>query len=185
MKTTIVNTGNIKLSRKVVISDPCYDRSVWCMATDVDVKPDSYATYIFKKDEKEWGIRVAAIMAIHADYSGSLQNDWEPCDYSIGVDSGQCGIFDDAVYPANESTSGEYGDEDSFYGECCKLTLSDEQGGILKSRNGIVSSSGYGDGSYGLLCQYHEGERIALMVDFDLAKNSTIMKALMDSQRQP
>lgn len=151
MKTSIVNAGHIKLSGKVVVSDPCYDRSVWCMATDIAVKPGLYTTYIFRKDEKEWGVRVAAIMAIHTDYSGSLKKDWEPYECCIGVDSGQCGIFDDAVYPATESSGGEYGDEDSFYGECCKLTLSEEQGGILKFRNGIVSSSGYGDGSYALL----------------------------------
>ena len=180
-KNPIINTGSIELSGKVVVSDPCYARSVWCMSTGIDVKPGEYATYIFKKDEKKFGIRVAGIMAVHTDYIDSIKETWEPYD-SVGVDSGQCGIFDDTVYPSDEKSGGEYDDENSFYGECCKLTLSDDQGGILESRNGVVSSSGYGDGSYELLCQYDEGGRVALMVDFALEKNITIMRALLNSQ---
>ena len=182
-KTSIIRTGNIELSDKVVVSDPCYDRSVWCMETDIAVNPGTYATYIFKKDEKRFGVRVAAIIAVHMDYTESINKDWEPYDCCVGVDSGQCGIFDDAVYPANEESGGNYDDEESFYGECCKLTLSNDQGGILKSHKGVVSSSGYGDGSYKLLCQYHEGERVALMIDFDLEKTSTIMSVLMNDYR--
>ena len=185
MKTSISSAGYIELSGKVVVSDPCYDRGVWCMATDIAVKPGKYATYIAKKNEKRFGIRVAVVMAVHLDYVNSIKNEWEPYGVCVGVDSGQCGIFDDTVYPATKESGGEYDDENSFYGECCKLTLSDSQGGILKSRNGVVSSSGYGDGSYELLCQRHEGECVALMVDFDLEKYSTIMRELVKSQRNP
>jgi len=153
------------------------------MATDVDVKPGIYAAFIAKKDEKEFGARVAAVMAIHTDHLDSIKETWEPYGCSVGVDSGQCGIFDDTIYPVDVESNGEYGDENTFYGECCKLTLGDNQGGILKTGNGVVSSSGYGDGSYEVFCQYHDGERIALMVDFDLAKNISIMRALIKSQR--
>ena len=184
MKNQIKNAGSIELSGKVIISDPCYDRSVWCMATDVAVKPGKYVIYIAMKDEKEFGMRVAALMAVHTDHIQSIKKDWEPYGCCVGVDSGQCGIFDDTVYPADEKSGGEYDDENSFYGECCKLTLGDDQSGILGSGKGVVSSSGYGDGSYELLCQYHEGERVALMVDYALEKNSTIMRELIDSQNR-
>jgi hypothetical protein len=183
MKHSVINPGYIELSGKVVASDPCYDRNVWCMATGITVKPGSYATYIIKKDEKKYGVRVAAILAVHADYVTSLKPDWEPYGCFLGVDSGQCGLFDDAVYPLTEDAGGKYDDEDSFYGECCKLTLGAGQGGILKTRNGIVSLSGYGDGAYELLCQNHGGECIALMIDFDLEKHSKIMRGILKSQR--
>jgi hypothetical protein len=177
-----MESGIIELSGKAVVSDPCYGRDVWCMATGIDVKPGEYTTYIVKKSNKEFGDRVAVIMAVHRDYADSLKEKWETFD-NVGVDSGQCGIFDDTIYPALEEEGGRYDDESSFYGECCKLTLGDNQGGILRSNKGVVSSSGYGDGSYELLCQYHEGERVALMVDFALEKNITVMRTLIKSQR--
>jgi hypothetical protein len=152
------------------------------MVTDVAVKPGRYVIYIAMKNEKEFGMRVAVLVAVHEDYIASMNMDWEPYDGCVGVDSGQCGIFDDTVYPTDEKSGGEYDDENSFYGECCKLTLGDDQGGILKSGNGVVSISGYGDGSYKLLCQYHEGERVALMVDYALEKNITIMREIINSQ---
>ena len=183
MKKSLIDVGYIDLSGKAVVSDPCYDRNVWCMLTGIDVKPGQYATYIVKKDEKKFGIRVAAIMAVHTDYVDSIKTDWEPYDGCVGVDSGQCGIFDDTLYPVDEKSGGEYDDEHSFYGECCKLTLGENQGGVLITNKGVVSSSGYGDGSYDLLCQYHEGERVALMVDFALERNIEIMRKLISSQR--
>lgn len=182
MLANIINAGCIELSEKVIVSDPCYDRSVWCMATDVAVKPGKYVVYIAKKDEKEFGTRVAVIMAVHEDYIKEIKEDWETYDCCIGVDSGQCGIFDDDIYPKDEKSGGEYDDENSFYGECCKLTLGDSHFGLLRNGNGVVSSSGYGDGSYELFCQYYDGERIALMVDFNLDKNITIMKEIINSQ---
>ena len=104
MKTFIINAGCIELSGKVIVSDPCYDRTVWCMAADVAVKSGKYAVYIAKKDEKEFGTRVAAIMAVHEEYIESIKESWEPYDCCIGVDSGQCGIFDDA---GNSYSSGQ------------------------------------------------------------------------------
>ena len=37
-----------------------------------------------------------------------------------------------------------------FNDECCDITLSDRQHGIVDSERGFVSSSGFGDGSYPL-----------------------------------
>ena len=67
-----MQAGTIELSGKVVVSDPCYSRDVWCMATGIDVKPGEYKTYIVKKDGKEFGDRVAVIMAVHIDYVDSI-----------------------------------------------------------------------------------------------------------------
>jgi hypothetical protein len=178
-----INAGYIELSGKVVVTDPCYNRNVWCMVKDIAVKPGMYAAYIVKSDEQDFGVRVACIMVVHESYADLLRTEWEPLHNNVGVDSGQCGIFDDTVYPAEDDAPGSYDDESTFYGECCQLTLSDESGGVMKNRKGVVSSSGFGDGVYELLCQYHEGERVALMVDFNLENRRSVMKALVNSQK--
>jgi hypothetical protein len=100
---------------------------------------------------------------------------------NIGIDSGQCGIFDDTIYPADKKSRGKFDDKGSFYGECCQITLSKEKGGIMKNCKGLVSSSGFGDGIYDCCDQGYKGERIALMVDYGLARKSTNTRALVDS----
>jgi hypothetical protein len=182
-KISITNAGYIDLSGKVIVSDPCYDRDVWCMAKNIAVKPGEYIACIVKSDESNLGIRVACIAVLNTESVKLLQPDseWEVCSNHIGVDSGQCGIFDDTIYPMDKQSLGEHEDENTFYGECCKLTLSDAKSGILKSRRGVVSSSGFGDGVYNLLCLRRKGECVALMIDFDLAKKHTVMRALLNS----
>jgi len=95
---------------------------------------------------------------------------------NIGVDSGQCGIFDADNYPGGNST-GEYDDKNSFYGKVCELT-SNEHGeeadksipyntyGIIDGF-GVVSSTGYGDGCYTAYGIKNEnGELIAVKIVF-------------------
>jgi len=178
-ETSIINLGYINLSNKVVVSDPCYPRGTWCMFMDMAVKPGRYAAFISKKDEGVSGIRVASLIVVHTDFVKALKVDWEPYDGYLGENTGQCGIFDNAVYPAKGKPIGEYGDLESFYGECCNLTFSKDDGGILKNCDGIVSASGYGDGSYKLCCQYHDGERIALMIDYYVEDRDVVTKALL------
>lgn len=182
IEISITDVGRINLSGKVVVSDPCYKRNGWCMAKDVAVKSGEYATYFVMKDDMDWGVMVAAVIAVHVDYADSMKADWELYDCVLGVDSGQCGIFDDTIYPKHKKPRGKYGDENSFYGECGNLTLSDAQGGILKNRNGIVSSTGDGDGLYSLFCQRHKGECVALMIDYGLVDSSFIALAILNDQ---
>jgi hypothetical protein len=160
---SIIKTGAINLSRRIIISDPYYERGIWCALSDFEVMPGKYETFIIKYEN-----RAAAVIAVHSNYIETLDFDWELYVGEIGVDSGQAGIFDDSIYPEKEEYKGKYDDEDSFYGECCKLTLSDTQGGILKNEKGVVSSSGCGDGRYELFCQCRKNYRIALMIDFTL-----------------
>jgi len=177
---SIMSAGDIELSDTVIVSDPCYRRDTWCNAKDVAVKPGKYATYIVNKDEREGGISIPSLIVVHTDFVKSLKNNWEPYDCTIGIDSGLCGIFDDAAYPDYGYTTGDYDDRDSLFGECCALTPNRPYGGILRDRNGVVSSSGHCGGDSVLLCQYHAGERIALMVDFGLEQIDVIMGALIE-----
>jgi len=99
------------------------------------------------------GTRISENIAIFGDVSIEQaktilsEEKWKNTNIEVGVDSGQCGIFQDSKYP--EGDTGEWGEKDSFYGKCCELTLGNENGGVLDF--GIVSSSGYGDGSYDCL----------------------------------
>jgi len=182
-EVSVMKAGYIDLSGKVIVSDPCYDRNVLNNAHNIGVKPGKYAAYITYSSGFGFGVKVACIIAVHSEHIKLLQTgmNLELCNANIGVDSGQCGIFDDTIYPLDDEFTGEYDDENSFYGECCKITLCDKRSGVLKSRKGLVSSSGLGDGVYDLFCHYHEGERVVLLVDFGLVKRHEVMRALFNS----
>jgi len=176
VNTTSKCLGIVDFSGKVVISDPCYPRGTWCMKTDFSVKPGRYQVFAAFSDEGEFGLRVAALTFCHEDFlPQALAQEWEIADTSIGVDSGQCGIFDDAIYPQSK----DHPDFRPFYDECCELTLSDEQAGILQSGMGALSSSGYGDGGYSLSVVACDGENVALLLDYALVKMRPLMLSLL------
>jgi len=131
------------------VSDPCYERDTWSAGTIEDVKNGEWEAHI-----KTIGKRVAELSAYHTDIKPSTLKKlkWFEQDFEVGVDSGQCGLFDDKFYPEGET--GEYGDN-SFYGKCCSLTL--KNGGVGVLDFGVVSSSGYGDGAY--ICSTLEEKR--------------------------
>ncbi len=113
----------IELSDKVVVSDPCYKRDVWCMGFLDNVLPGNYIPTIKYSDEDDWGVRVKMVMV---ERIGSKKvGKWEKQKFTVGVDSGQGGIFCDTIYPLGET--GEYGDKNSFYGVCCDAFNGPEQ----------------------------------------------------------
>jgi len=172
--------GNIELSNKVVVSDSGYNRETWCMAADLAVRPGRYSASVIQSDEGEWGWRVANLLLVHEDFADVKLFDWESVSKEIGVDSGQCGIFDDSVYPQlNDETGVE-----AFYDECCAITLDDLPAGVLENGNGVVTSSGYGDGCYELFAMSIEGERVALLLDFKLLRMRDLMETICGRQRR-
>lgn len=135
--------GQFKVkSGSLRVSDPCYDKDTWCAGVIEDVKNGNWESYI-KLDETS--SRVSELLTFYSDISNATvkKDNWIEQPIEVGVDSGQCGIFDDDYYPNGKT--GEYGDMDSFYGKCCDITTSDFSG-VLEF--GTVSSSGFGDGSY-------------------------------------
>lgn len=142
-----INLGNFIVSEdKIHVSDPCYSYDIWCTETINNVLPGDYNAKMEKiSDEGYWGERVSRLIINHKDYPDINPNIF--VSDRIGVDSGQAGFFDDNYYKENQG--GEFDNYDSFYGKICRLTLSDNQGGIIDNK-GIVSSSGYGDGNYEL-----------------------------------
>ena len=175
---TVKSLGTVELTGTVVVSDPCYDRDVWCMQTGSPVKPGRYEALALYSDEEDWGNRVANLVLVHEDHRGAPPKAWKPIESTIGVDSGQCGIFDDSIYPEEKDHTGR----DTFYDECCSITLAKGNAGILRNGKGVVSSSGYGDGSYELYAKSDGEQYVALMVDYCLLKMRKVMEILAARQ---
>ena len=162
--------GTFVTSTKLLrISDPCYDKKVWCAGTLKNCEVGKWNSFLIYSDEGSWGNRVAENVAFFGDFVSTelaekflAEGNWKNSNISVGVDSGQCGIFDDSKYPDDET--GEYGDDDSFYGKCCNLTLGNTQGGVIDF--GAVSSTGYGDGSYDCLTLEKNGKIFAIRLIF-------------------
>jgi hypothetical protein len=87
----------------------------------------------------------------HFDHEAEFDSTWVGADIDVGVDSGQAGFFDLALFAqmcASEPL------KEKFYDEVCALTLGDESWGVHPV--GTVSSSGWGDGSYNCLVRRDE-----------------------------
>lgn len=141
MKTFEVTSGAL------LVTDPCYQVPTWCTGRVENAKNGTWLAGIKVTDEGSWGSRVAEFIAWHAG-SGLVGSDAidDKLDADIGVDSGQCGVFDAKQYEKMGGGRGEYDDPTSFYGAICTGTLSDEHMGSVAF--GAASSSGFGDGSY-------------------------------------
>ena len=144
------------LGNEVDITDPCYDRNVWCRMT-TECEPGEYTGYVNISDEGEWGKRVASI-AIYKDDNIKDFNSMENIG-QIGVDAGLAGFFNNKPdFPGDTwmeflmesgtfKADGEYDYSRNYY-EC---------------KYGLFSSSGYGDGGYDV---YATPERDAFMIEF-------------------
>lgn len=168
-------------SGKLVCSDPCYSIPTWCQGIVENVKNGVWGAEINLSDEGDWGKRVASLYIVNEDANAKMTGietkifEEEPLNFNAGVDSGQFGFFDFAHYRNDESAKDlkkfEFGDNydtqsgDTWYRACSDLTLGDEQWGVLP--NGVVSSSGFGDGSYDVF-GYKDayGEYVAFAVVF-------------------
>jgi flagellar hook assembly protein FlgD len=123
-----------------------------------------------KSDEGDWGNRVSSLTVTHKDYVGKQLRYQEHGD--IGVDSGQAGIFCESSYRNDdvaETIKNGNGiridsieDGDKWYEKMCRFTLSGEGFGAYES--GVVTSSGFGDGSYPLAVARDEDKNIVSMV---------------------
>lgn len=144
--------GNFEVvSGKIMVSDPCYEIGTWCQGTLKNVRAGIWKGYILVSDEGDWGHRVSELIAMCDGSDGSR---WMPeTGFQVGVDSGQAGIFDVTYYRDEsvvldvERISEEIiNPDDPWYSICCDRTLSDNSAGVIPF--GVVSSSGFGDGSY-------------------------------------
>ena len=143
-------------SGKICIVDPCYDR-VNCKQENFDVPAKNGVWEVFVKNKEG---RIAELRAWCE--IAPLIDDSE---FFVGVDSGQAGIFDSEIYPHGSST-GDYGNTNTFYGKACELTLNQPYWGIIDNR-GVVVSSGHGDGAYqAKYAKNKRGEIVGVKIKF-------------------
>jgi hypothetical protein len=164
MKNTFEITSGV-----MVCSDPCYKINTWCQGIVENVKKGTWLTEVEKIDIEN---RIAVLKIEHTNAKKTYR--LKELEFDGGVDSGQFGFFDKDFYRNDEEAKNlpkyDFGDNfdkeegDEWYRSCCKITL-EKDWGVLP--HGVVSSSGYGDGSYQVLGKKDEnGEWVALMVVF-------------------
>lgn len=171
----------IKLGKEVMVSDPCYTVGTWCQKRVDNVWPGDYRVFCLKHDTGDWGVRVSMLMAIHKDHlNGYLK--WKR-EGDIGVDSGQAGIFDMSTYRVNPDNVNKGDGDISFFGvqntpeeqwyiNICSHTLGESRWGTYK--NGVVSSSGLGDGAYDLFLARYQTKVIGFAIDFNVENDTDI-----------
>ena len=151
-----------------MVSDPCYGIGTWCQGVIENVMPGTYKCHVEYYHDNFWGTRVSAIEVINESYYFN-ELDYLEMGFEVGVDSGQAGIFDYAYYAQHHMDSNEYPHvDDDWYDRVCALTcIKNKFTGSAIDGLGLVSSSGYGDGSYYCYtADNQDGNVIAIRVEF-------------------
>jgi hypothetical protein len=181
----------IVLGTEVMVSDPCYEVPTWCQIKVKNVLSGKYVPNAVKLDCDDWGNRVAYLTAIHEDYINEDLK-WRRQPGEVGVDSGQAGIFSMDSYRNDEIVDNiGVGDGDiSFFNEfpwsemggakesgekwyqaMCSRTLGEKSWGFYT--DGVVSSSGLGDGSYDLYVARVDRKIVGFCIDFRVDPEQT------------
>jgi hypothetical protein len=167
----------ITLEENVIISDPCYSDETWVQMNLTNVLPGQFKTFCRKLDMDGWGNRVSMLLAVHGDHE--FDNLYWEQSGTIGVDSGQAGIFNRTQY-RDDNANVPLGDGDiSFFSEgffqkpgdrwytkICSYTLGQNHWGSYP--DGTVSSSGYGDGGYNVYTASVDGKVVAIAIDYEI-----------------
>lgn len=150
------------LTHKAIITDPCYNLDTWCNYIVSNVLPGPYTTTVKLTDEGDCNERVAELLAIHMEYT-RVTLDWEFVSNEIGVDSGQCGIYDLHYFMCASQSQQE---KEQFLDEVHKHTSSEKQCGEQHGF-GVTACSGYGDGCYNLyIAKNQQKEVVAMKIVF-------------------
>lgn len=146
-----VKRGTITLDTRVRVSDPCYDMGTWCAGSLENVLPGTYNCFCQNTGEG----RVAAIKVVHEKYDPEEHEPDELQDIDVGVDSGECGIYDEDYFAKNCKDKEWY---ESTFVRRDAMPLDDKA---------FISSSGYGDGSYECFAARNpEGKIVAIKILF-------------------
>lgn len=140
----------------VDITDPCYNKDVWCRMT-AEVKAGEYACYVWRNTEKgvydgrEYKDVRVGVIGIYLDGIIPPAKAMEDIG-SIGVDAGLAGFF---------MNKPDYNDNE--WDRICNLI---DKGDAWIIDEGFFSESGYGDGCYGVYANKVNGEITALEIRF-------------------
>lgn len=160
-ETALHDLGNFEVtSEKLMVSDPCYNLGTWCQGILENVRNGKWRG-LSVKGKTDWGNRVWEVRAVHSDYSVDIAMS-EKMNIDVGVDSGQAGFFDLSHFKGGQD---EYGDG-GWYDQCCDLTLG--------PAGGVVTSSGFGDGSYRCYVARDNGQIVAAKIVFVLREEEYV-----------
>lgn len=161
----VVEYGSIRLKDKVQVTDPGYDPDVWCTYT-IDMLPGEYVAYATIIDTGMLGRRVSELKIVHKDYINQ-KLEFKEISYDIGVDSGNCGFFDCEKFQAVKDAAKAVKEGiDPFTAKWWDVSDSRELGGIFEDW-GVLSHSGYGDGSYVLsTARNNDNKVVAAIINY-------------------
>lgn len=145
--------GKITFGNMVDVTDPCYDKDVWCRMNNVSIKPGKYHCIKWlstkKLDGKPYVDTRVGILGIYLD--GVIPQQKQMIEIgSIGVDSGLAGFFEHKP---------NYNDEE--WQLFCDRLRDNKNAWIIDC--GVYSSSGYGDGYYGVYACKDNNENITAL----------------------
>ena len=165
--------GRFSLGNKVMVSDPCYGTNTWCQGVLENIREGFWDAYIKTSNEGEGGMRVSELIVINLDYNSEYnelnsEDINELQEFTVGVDSGTAGIFDYDYYCKYHNENG-VDDEwyviqiiNQFFPTYAANSL---ENSVFTEFNGIVSTTGYGDGSYNCyVVRNTEGEIIGIKI---------------------
>jgi hypothetical protein len=165
--TSPLNTFGVT-SGLLRVTDPCYEADTWCAGTLEGVKDGGWYAHVgYHKDVSGWGTRVAYLHIRHSDVQShfdpeaEFDSTWENSGIHVGVDSGQAGFFIQALF---EQVCESEPVKEKFYEEVCDMTGNEQSWGVHAI--GVVSSTGYGDGSYDCLVRRVDGQIVEAMIVF-------------------
>lgn len=161
-----VYAGTIKInSEEVDVTDPCYDKDVWCR-TKVKIHPGTYECYADFADFNLWGNRCMRCYIVNnapALKEKALKGLKKSRRFkgSIGVDAGMAGFFDDKP---------DF--DDSEWSTFCDYTFAEEEKGKqtfirqFETGDGFWTTSGFGDGGYDVYTASYGDKAIGVMIEF-------------------
>lgn len=150
--------GVMDFHGSVDITDPCYNKDVWCRMNNVKISEGEYACYVWRHTDKgkyedgtPYSYLLVGAIGIYRNGDIPRQKDMEEIG-SIGVDAGLAGFFHNKP---------DYSDEE--WGRFCDRV---RNGDAWLIEDGFYSSSGYGDGCYGVYAYKQDGAITALELRF-------------------
>lgn len=154
----------IKLNNTVVVSDPCYELNSCGQGVLKGVLLGFYNCEAKMVNDQFWGTRVASLEVCHECYA---HPNYQLAPFTVGVDSGQAGVFDYEYYEKyHVNTLENMTTNDQWYDDVCDITLAPQPYGTTEDK-GFVSSSGFGDGVYPCyIAKNNNGEIIAIRIVF-------------------
>lgn len=138
------------------ITDPCYDKDVWCRM-NATVKAGEYDCYIWRHTDKleldgeEYKDVRVGVIGIYLNGIIPPQRAMEDIG-SIGVDAGLAGFF---------MNKPDYNEDE--WDDICNLI---HKGDAWIIDEGFFSESGWGDGCYGVYAYKRNNEIVALEIRF-------------------